>query len=117
MMNMDLTQELISPEEPKDMLQDLIAFKQHLNDQKDDDWDSDSQAIWLKNMIPSYLWKNWKHILTKVGFTWPKFLKHMRYHTRDMKRLLDKQIDWNEFTSILKKTLDEDTKRRLSRMK
>ncbi|MDD2754413.1 MAG: hypothetical protein PHS80_02680 [Methanothrix sp.] len=111
---MDLIKELISPAEPKDMLQDIITFKQHLSDQKDGDWDSDSQAIWLKNMIPSYLWKNWKHTLTEAGFTWPKFLKHMKYHTRDMKRLLEMQINWDEFTSLLKKTLDEDTKRKPS---
>lgn len=96
---------------PKDVLEELIEFRQHLHDQKDVNWDS--EAIWLKNMIPSYLWKNWKYTLTEAGFTWPKFLKRMKYHTRDMKRLLDKQINWNEFTSILKKTLDEDTQRKM----
>ncbi|VVB71723.1 Uncharacterised protein [uncultured archaeon] len=109
---MILIHELTSPIEPIE-LEELIAFKKHLHDQGELNWDSDSEAIWLKNIIPSYLWKNWKHALTKTGFTWPKFLKHMKYHTRDMKRLLDKQITWDVFTSTVKKTLDEDLQRTL----
>lgn len=112
--SVDLMQELIRPTEPEDMLKELIAFKKHLQGNRDVDWDSDSEAIWFRNRIPSYLWKNWKHTLTKAGFTWPRFLKHMRNHTFNMGCLLDKQIDWVEFTDRLKKTLDEDTKRRRS---
>jgi hypothetical protein len=108
---MDLKKELTLPPEPEEMLKELIGFKQHLHDdQSDVDWDS--EAIWLKNMIPSYLWKGWKLTLAKVGFTWPKFLKQMKYHTRDMKRLLEKEISWNDFTTILIKALDEDTKKK-----
>ncbi len=111
---MDLMQELIKPTQPEDILKELIAFKEHLQGQRDVDWDSDSEAIWFRNMIPSYLWKNWKSTLTKVGFTWPRFLKHMKGQTFNMGCLLDKQISWDEFIDRLKKTLDEDTKRRLS---
>jgi len=104
---------LIPPPEPEKIKKEILELRSHLGEGEGIDWDS--LAAWAGNRIPSYLWteSRWKNVLGKRGFTWQRFLKLMKYHTRDMALWMTGRISWEEFVQ----KLIEDIKSELQKVR
>jgi len=60
-----------------------------------------SLAVWYGNLIPKYLWKNWKDELKKEGWTWQKFLKLLKYLTNYAINYVEGGISWESFVKTV----------------
>jgi hypothetical protein len=102
---MNLKEKLPTPMEPVEIKRQINDFRSYFGSEENIDWDS--QAVWFRNTIPTYLWNEWKVILINFGFTWPKFLKYMKYYTRDMIKWMKEKISWADFIQRLKESIEE----------
>jgi len=102
---MNIKDELPMPSEPIEIKKQMIDVRIHFGNGDNIDWDS--QAVWFRNALPTYLWNEWKIILVDYGFTWPKFLKYIKYYTHDMIRWMREKITWEELIQKLKDSIDD----------
>jgi len=94
--------ELIVPREPDDIKKLILAIKEKLGS----DIESDSLAVWSFNLLPKYLWDSWRNELKKLGFTWQKFLKVLRYNTNDMVAwAITGEMSWQELINKIIETI------------
>lgn len=103
---MPTNNELPVPPEPLEVKKDILELKSILGKESSSiDWDP--LAAWAGNKVPSYLWKEckWKDILEAEGYTWPSFLRLLKYHTRDMVLWMNGDITWAVFIKTLKESI------------
>lgn len=106
---MDLKVELAKPIEPDKIRNQIretrLLFGSQFNQEQD--IDLDSMAVWFRNVLPKYLWGEWKVVLKDAGLTWPRFLKQMKYHTKDMIDWVKGKKEWDDFIKNVIRSLDE----------
>ena len=68
----------------------------------------DALAIWWGNKLQRYLWNTWKDSLTKKDFTWPKFIKLLKYKTGYASLWIQDEISWEKFTKEIIKSIEGD---------
>lgn len=89
-------QNLKEPTEIKDLMK---SRKAQVADTSDIDWDS--FVVWAgsQNKLQSYLWNQWKSVLSPQGFTWQKFTKLLRHKTIRMVYWYRGMLSWAELVS------------------
>jgi len=97
--------ELPIPPEPREIKEFIKKHRGKLGSEPDIDYDS--LAVWYLNKLPSYLWKYWKSNLESLGYTWPKFIKVVKYATDDIiDWALYDNLEWNGLVKRLSKLLE-----------
>ncbi len=94
------------PEEPVELKKQIITLKSQLDADTTTGIDWNSQAVWFRNGIPKHLWQQWKNELQTKGYTWPKFLRIMRYRTDDAILWLHNKQTWKEYVEKVSEALD-----------
>ena len=63
------------------------------------DW-MKSLSVWYGNKLPSYLWSHWRDKLVSYGYSWQKFLRVLKNHTKDtiLWAIYDK-LSWSDLVS------------------
>jgi hypothetical protein len=96
---------LLTPNEPKDIKDLIVAVRSRLGSGDSIDWDS--LAVWSFNKLPKYLWSCWREELKGRGITWQKFLRILKLRTADMIEWgLRNSISWEELVKRLEATID-----------
>lgn len=90
--------------EPKNVKTTLLVLAAELGKKDEINWNS--SVIWAGNKLQQYLWENWRSSLLERGFTWPKFLKMMKFRTDDAILWLYNKITWDEFTERVIQSID-----------
>lgn len=66
----------------------------------------DALAIWFGNKLQNYLWNTWKKSLEKKDFTWPKFLKLLKYKTVYARLWIQDEISWEKFIKEIIRSIE-----------
>jgi len=89
------------PKEPVEIRKQITELRDRMGFGSEIDYDS--LAVWYGNRIPQYLWGVWKSELGERGFTWPKFLRLLKYRTDDAILWVAGKMSWEDF---IKKVLE-----------
>jgi hypothetical protein len=95
---------LADPAEPMELKNRIVRIKATQGPGSRIDWESG--AVWMGNSLPKHLWESWKSELGQNGFTWPKFLKLMKYHTKDIILWANDKISWKDFVKKICASLE-----------
>lgn len=97
------------PREPVELKELMRAVRARISEEnKDNDIDYDSLAVWSFNKLPKYLWEQWKSDLKEKGITWQKFLRILKLHTIDMiEWALENSLSWEEFVRRIENTINK----------
>jgi hypothetical protein len=90
--------------EPKNLKNTLTVLRADLENKTSIDWDS--TTVWAGNRLQKYIWEYWRIDLMSRGFSWPKYLKLMRFNTDYAILWLYEKISWEEFLNKLKMSIE-----------
>jgi hypothetical protein len=90
--------------EPMTLKNALSALRLELEKKTSIDWDS--TTVWAGNKLQQYIWENWKKDLMDQGFSWPKFLKLMRFNTDYAILWLYDKVSWEDFLNKIKASIE-----------
>jgi len=96
------------PREPVELKELMRVVRTRISgENKDNDIDYDSLAVWSFNKLPKYLWEQWKSDLKGRGITWQKFLRILKLHTIDIiEWALRDTLSWHELIKRIEKSID-----------